>query len=359
MKHKTLLLTIAVLLLIVNCSREKDCLICSDEGTSDYNIYMMDGARGQYVFVYNTAKQKIVDSVKTGGHWYDNIEVSPDERYLFMSWGLTDIFVWDLLTRKEIKHLGFGGTLEVSPDGRYLAVQAHYFRLVDISTLEVALLDSVTVKGGRFDMTGEQFIGIVGDSAVRIYHFGDSITVEEREIDFRSGGTYTLISPTFSYENLYGVIKPNPYDPSTVYRWDLSSGSERRVMYTSSGEAQICSANDGALTLVSDPWSPDGYDFIVPGNIYFIDSETGDIEKILPPMDQKYYFDQLVGPLNPGEIVVTPDNQLALVGSGSIGTPYFGIISIPDREYIKIDSLGLPNSDYGVPTSIACPKRVK
>ncbi|MCK4632502.1 MAG: hypothetical protein KAT79_04480, partial [candidate division Zixibacteria bacterium] len=119
--------------LLVACDSGDDCPVCPPLiPVSDYNFYISDVLRDNYIFVYNTAAQAITDSIPKGDRSTEYIAVTIDEKHLLLStleYGLT--WVLDIESRQQIDQFDYGGELAVSADGRYIAIQGDSLRILN------------------------------------------------------------------------------------------------------------------------------------------------------------------------------------------------------------------------------------
>lgn len=320
------------------------------EPVSDYNIYigLFGGSGG--VYIYNTKQKAIVDSILNIPRQTD-IEVSADEKYLIGSslFGGGGTWIMDLSTRELVKEFSYVGQIEVSPNGKYIAIQSSRLRILDANTLEEIIIDTIAVSGGHFDQTGDIFYGISGANRIsRIDIPNDTVLQEIVWSDPQAlGGLIRKVVPT---EDTNKIFVRAQYSPnwSAVYAYYIDNDSNKTLQNIESQNTDIELTPDGKTLIFTDP-----SDFIYANsrNVYLAESENDNVYAIVPIPFIAHPF--WTNRLNSAEIAITPDGQIAVFSSPV--SFWQGVMSIKNREYsswFAIDTSG--SGAYG--STVACRK---
>ena len=316
-------------LLIIGCDGDSP-LKPDPEPVSDYNIYigLFNGNGG--VYIYNTKQAAIVDSILNIPRQTD-IEVSADEKYLIGSslFGGGGTWIMDLSTRELVKQFSYVGQIEVSPNGKYIAIQSSRLRILNANTLEEIIIDTIAVSGGHFDKTGDMFYGISGANTISRIDIPNGREVQKI---FWSdpqglGGLASKVVPTSDTNKIYLWIYYGS-QWSAVFAYYIEQDSNRIVQNIESRNTDIELTPDEKTLIFTDP--PNLIN-TATRNVYLAQAEHDHVYSIVPSpfiADPFWRFR-----LSSAEIAITPDSKICLFGS--TGTPWQGVMSIKDREYIN------------------------
>jgi len=310
-----------------------------------YNFYVLlrsysPSPYASRVYIFNTKQMTYVNSILYSDPYdYDDIEVSPDEKYLTLS-TVSDptgnITILDLATRQPIlTYANTHGDIEFSPNGKYLVIQGnipHWY--LDASTLDTVAIDSGAGGGGAWDSTGNIFCSLRRrNDTCYIRRFDVSIQASLPEVAF-----IDTLFPADRVVRLQTTADPNKiflymfygFNTSRVVSYTLSDSTIEFSRFIVSENTEFAVTPDWKTVLFSDPAN-----MINSGsmNIYVADAHSDQLETIiLVPVPQSNQFDSNAIFMNPNQIAVSPDGKYAMVGG--LDAAWHGIISIEERKYV-------------------------
>lgn len=355
---KQLLFSFTIPLLIVffflsGCEEKVDCPVCPEpEPLSDYNVYIGVYGSDPGVYIYNTKAMAIVDSIPTLPLVTD-LEVTVNEEYLIGSpvGQSGNTWIMDLQTRTIVKEFSFQGEIEISKNGKFIAFDSEPLRIFDATTLEVVFSDSTPITGGHFDPSGDLYYCIKsGNTIVRYDVAGDSALSDIPWGDPGApGGALRKVVPTQDSNKMFLWVYFGP-GWSRVYAYYVAQDSNKIIYEIESQNTDIELTPDGKRLIFTDP-----FDFIYAAsfNVFIADAEHDQLIAIVPTPYIGDPWQQYI--INSREIAITPDGKNCILGT--LASPWTGMMSIKDREYIDWFRIGTPGSgDYGI--TVACRKSV-
>jgi len=340
MRVCVVLLLVVPLLALSSC--DDDCPTCPSAPTemvSDYDI-VLSGFGGQSLSVYNTKEMAIVDSLQFGDlDRMANIALSPDGRHLMVALWLDagpETRIFDIETGDLVKTLPFGLSIEVSNDGRYIAMN-NFDRLffLDGTTYELLFSDTIVNRyTGRFLIDGTKFYCVKDDYYIHIYDMASqTIDTVFRYYD-TTGFSPEIhhIQPDPTGQKIYFSCLYSPYDfflkgYSIV---DDSTIFEYRVARPAFSDLRL--TPDGSQIIYTDPGDVIFDEF---GSMYviFIEPETGAIISIV---DANYStHGQMQYGVMPGLFDITPDSRYTIVACAA-GCPAYGVIDNVQHRFVDM-----------------------
>ena len=345
------IISIVVVIIAMGC--DGDSPVRPDpEPVSDYNIYigLFGGSGG--VYIYNTKQKAIVDSILNIPRQTD-IEVSADEKYLIGSslFGGGGTWIMDLSTRELVKQFSYVGQIEVSPNGKYIAIQSSRLRILDAQTLEEILIDTIAVSGGHFDQTGDMFYGISAANTISRIDIPNGREVQKIvwQDPHGLGGLISKVVPTTDTNKIFIWIYYGS-QWSAVFAYYIEQDSNRVLQNIESRNTDIELTPDEKILIFSDP-----YNLINSSsqNVYLAEAQRDHVYAIVPyPFIADPFY---ANNLNSTEIAITPDGKTCVFGS--FGIAWQGVMSIEERKYVNwftIDT-SAPGA-YG--STLACRKNL-
>jgi len=313
------------------------------ETVSDYDVYIT-GTYASMVYVYNTAKKAIIDSIPLGDSLkiYDLAVTGDGSQLLIIKNKMYDdipeeLIVLGVQTRDTVqmntsfaKSLG-KASIEVSHTGQYIAVfDTETLTFLDGNTLQVLYTDTLRVHNGRFlpddsrfyfsrSGASQGYIDLTQNYACSLFTYTD---------DYGGSPPIWNIQPAQRGTALYMFASYNPYANWFVsYRQEIDSIGVRYRMGLPCGDLRI--SPDGRMILASDPGA---LSLEEPGTqmLIAVNAMTDGVTVIPPGCNQDTTWAVIAG-----DIVFTPDSRYALVaderGQG------FGLLDINTLQYISVE----------------------
>lgn len=350
-----LAVTVAVVLGLISC--DKDCPVCPPpvaESVSDYDVYIT-GAHATMVFVYNTAKKAIIDSIPLGDSLtiYDLAVTGDGSRLLLIK---NDLIVLDIQTGDTvqmntdfIKRMGYA-RIEVSHTGKYIAIfDTQILAFLDGHTLQLLYTDTLRVHNGRFLPDDSRFYFSRSGASQGYIDLTQNYTCSLFTYTDDYGGSPAIwnIQPAQDGTALYMFASYNQYVNWFIsYRPEIDSIGVRYRMGLPDGDLRV--SPDGKTILASDPGSIN-LDAFRTQMLIAVAAANDGITVISPGYSSDGSYAVLAG-----DIVFTPDSRYAIVadeaGSG------FALLDIKTLTYIDVQP---SPHDWSVMDFVACQKSKK
>lgn len=352
--HATILLVAGCVAAIGLVSCDEDCPVCpspSAEPVSDYNIYIT-GTHATMVYVYNTAKKAIIDTIPLGGSLTINdLAVTGDGSRLLLI--KNNLIVLDIQTGDTvqvntdfIKRMGYA-RIEVSHTGKYIAIfDTEIIAFLDGNTFQVLYTDTLRVHNGRFlpddsrfyfsrSGASQGYIDLTRNYACSLFTYTDNY-----------GGSPAIwnIQPAQSGTALYMFASYNLYVNWFIsYRPEIDSIGVRYRMGLPNGDLRV--SPDGKTILASDPGSIN-LDGFRTEMLIAVDAINDGITVISPGYSSDGSYAVLAG-----DIVFTPDSRYAVVADeAGLG---FALLDIKTLNYIDVQR---SPGGYSTMDFVACQK---
>lgn len=309
--------------------------------------------------------------------------------YVTMSAGNTGLYVFDLPEEKLIDSVMYPYPMtrvDVSPDGKYVAVEGYNETLVyDARTLEaVSYLPSI--YDPTFINDGQELLGSHGGT-IYVYHVpgfnllwseelpgsGNHVFCDQKNLLFGIAEPDTIFCYSFTTHSIQNIWRAPHTQTDYLLRkitvnetgtmcYGLSSGY-RGLGYD--GELTVLNLETGTLVrqipfltglggmavrpgddevYVSDPGDTLGYPYHLfsPGTIFVYGAQTGDY---LKGVSLWGYYDNIPqAGMDAREIAITPDGNQLFIQSGHIKRRP-GTVARIDTKAKKIESLLFPDID--------------
>jgi hypothetical protein len=357
---------LAVLGFSISCDR--DCPTQppppEDKG---YNFYILLRWAGSSpyrsrVYVYNTKQMVYVDSIIfSDGFDYQDIEVSPDEKYLTLStlsFAPHNITVLDLATSQPVlTYANTHGDVEFSPNGKYLVVQGnipHWY--LDATTFDTVATDSGAGGGGAWDSTGNIFYclrWLNGTSYIR--RFDASTLTALPDVPF-----IDTAYPGSPASKIQTTADPNKVFLYIFYRdglsrlvsYNLSDSTIGFSYWFASQNTELTITTDWRTIIFTDPTN--FWNYTAKRSVYFVNAQSDQLETIIPPPPVTGDLeDSNSVRVNPVQIAVSPDGKYAM--TSAFEEQWQGLISVDQRKYTLFLK---PSWKDGIPWGVTCsPKK--
>lgn len=333
-------IAVTVVASVVTCTDDKNCPVCPVEPppeVSDYNIYISEGGQqGKYLYIYSTRAGAIVDSIEQGWWGHDDFKISFDEKYLFFSEYAHQTIIVDLETLEEVKRYSFGGEIEVSPNGKYLAIQGPRFAVLDATTFETILFDSA-VGGGKFDSSGNIFYCLKSGNRIRRYDLANDSVYTDVNWTYNGSvrGSLAQIIPVEGGQKVFMHLRYANNNTEVIsYRFDNdSTGFSFRI---GSLGTRFALTPDGATLIFTDPLNFESVMPFTSGYVYMADVASDQVTDIVQP--PVYIRDGSRARINPVEPVIIPDGKLCFFSAESFVGAIFSIMSVEEKSFIYRDT---------------------
>lgn len=321
MKQKIFVLTALILfsavVLYVSCC--EDCPTCPDEPTpGSYYVYIADDNQGApaYIWVVDSRSDSLIDSILTPDDNITVMDISPDGRYLaVLAIAADSVFVFDLETKAVLISLP-GGFPFFTPDNAHLLIGDIHTEILykyDIPHWSLAATDTIPFAPyGLFNHSPYIFGSNTGKEYY-IYDYQSMSLVKTDSLKRADGSKPQALGIITSSDDRYFYFLARP---NKIFRFELESDSivdSINIIYGAyCGELECTPDGKYLLLSESNQW-PDP----LHGSLLIIDQASFTVHRRIPTWGLNPHFPG--APASIGQIAITADGSKVFSARNQIG----------------------------------------
>jgi DNA-binding beta-propeller fold protein YncE len=327
----------------------EDCPNCPEivENSSDYDIYFIGYTsqyETEYMWIYNTKDQKIIDSLLFEDlNSLEDMALSADGTKLVLVTEHDDlaasnnnVTVYSIPTLDTmVTYPVIASEVEISNTGKYVALFGRdSLVFLDGNTFQILFTDTVQVRGGRFLLDDSKFYAIKDYRYIRVYDMSSQALDTSIEYHDNDGNAPILeiVQPTADGSKLY-LASAYGSTAGFVLAYILSLDSTTLSYPYTAGASDLRLTHDGRQMVFTDPGQL-AIGVYGSAHVIFFNPETDAIISIVPA-GQSISGGEYPRGFYPGEIAITPDSRYTF--TGGCGNPVFGVIDNNLHEYIDVE----------------------
>jgi hypothetical protein len=344
--RSTLVAALGALMFILSCNRE--CPVCPKPPTepiSDYDFLIAyQTPQGQDgIYVYNTAKRAITDSVLFPVPWLTTIKdiaLNADGTRLLTLIGDTNynqsFVVYNFPAMDTFYYSPINGTrLVMSNTGAYAAILGNELMILDATTFAVLLTDTTTMESGQFLRDDSKFYAIPRDNRIMVYDImGESLQTVINYHERITTPTLLACQPRSDGKVIYLDLHYGSWYSHNIVSYYIEPDSTGFYYPMSPGPGDLQMTPDGDIIAFSDPGSMATEEYGT-GNIMFLD----------PSIDRLLWISPAGGILTgmaqqgfePKQLLFTPDSRYLFCKEAG-GSAIIALIDLEKRAFVDINT---------------------